>query len=183
MFPDLAAYNNVSIKFWASFFKIYAYNYKKILAFILSLIFVLSIAACSSEDTNSSAQEAQTSEISTDDTSASDTEICQHVYKEEFYKEAGYGVDGIMIKVCTICTESEMLPTPALPEIFELKVLDKTVTSLENECYVLFDIEIKNIADKKIESISGKISIMPPDCILELVCDFDDLAWNHMKPK
>ena len=151
----------------------------KICALLLSFVIIISMSACSSTGENSpDKNNDETIENSISDVSTElDSEECQHVYKEEIYKEAGYGVDGIKIKVCTICKEiDEYIAIPALSEIFELKVTNKHTYTQGSKGYVVFDIEIKNISDKKIESISGKLSIMPPDCILDLLCDFEDLS-------
>lgn len=149
---------------------------EKIFALILCLTFVLSLPACSSNGTPSPNKDDETSDVFTPTTSTLDTEPCQHIFKEEVYKEPGYGVDGMKIKACTVCNEIEYIAVPALPDIFELTVTNKTVSTQGSECYVSFDIEIKNISDKKIKSISGTLTAMPPDCILELLCDFDDLS-------
>lgn len=151
---------------------------KKILVFVLCFALAVLCAACSSANINTSDTEIDTMETHSDNLSATETETepCQHVFKEEIYKEPNYGVDGVMIKYCTVCHEIEYLAVPALPDIFEITVKNKTVSTQGNECYVLFDIEIKNISDKKIEFISGNLSVMPPDCILELMCEFDNLS-------
>ncbi|MBQ9761602.1 MAG: hypothetical protein IJV82_00825 [Oscillospiraceae bacterium] len=148
----------------------------KILVILLCLAFVMSCSACSS--TNSKIPEKESENVSTtsDIPATLGTEPCQHVFKENIHKEPGYGYDGMKVKYCTICYETEYLPIPALPGIFELSVKGKTVSTQGNECYVLFDIEIENTSDKTIEQIAGNLSVMPPDCILELVCEFDDLS-------
>jgi len=149
---------------------------KRISALILCLIVMLSFSACSSSDTNTDHKDEEVSVSSSSETVS--PEPCQHVFKEEVYKEPGYGVKGINVKYCTICKESDYIEVPALPEIFELTVMDKSEHAGTEESYVNFNIEIKNTSDKKIKSISGVLSVMPADCILEVTCNFNNLSLD-----
>lgn len=144
---------------------------KKIFAIILCFALIISCVACSSDDKAATDKKGENGQ-----SAQPDQENCKHTFKEEIYKEPNYGVNGVKIKHCTIFLKTEYISIPALPAIFEVQVKNKRVSSDENKRYVLFDIEIKNTSDKKIESISGNLSIMPPDCIFELICEFDNLS-------
>jgi len=143
---------------------------------ILCLILAFSLCACSAETSSLTS----TTEDVTGDSASSENEetesVCEHTFKEEVQKEAGYGVGGYKVKYCTKCHETEYVEIPALESIFELTVKSKNVSMQEDTGSVVFVIEIKNISDKKISSISGNLSIMPPDCILELLCDFNEIS-------
>lgn len=148
----------------------------KISLLILCLILAFSLCACSAEKPSLT---GTTEDVTADSLTSEDEElesICEHTFKEEVQKEAGYGVSGYKIKYCTKCYETEYVDIPALESVFELTVKSKNVSMQGNTGSVLFEIEIKNISDKEIESISGTLSIMPPDCIFELLCDFDEIS-------
>lgn len=103
---------------------------------------------------------------------------CQHEYEEYVYKEAGYGVKGMKVLTCNRCGHTEYVDIPALPSIFELKILNKYTsepTEDDPDYWVWFDIEIKNISDKTIESISGTVEFFSPTWFW-LNCDFEELV-------
>ena len=149
---------------------------KKILIMILCSATLFLCVSCSSTGLNTSDTVSESASIVSDNISTVDSKPCLHIYKEEIYKEPNYGVNGIKIKYCTLCGDTEHVAVPALPEIFEITVKNKTVFDRDDKSYVLFDIEIKNTSDKTIKSISGTLSVLPPNCILELICDFEDLS-------
>ena len=148
----------------------------KILLVTLCLILVLSLCACSAEISSSTNTTDTVANNSTIEEELETESGCEHTFKEEVQKEADYGVEGYKIKFCTKCHETEYIKIPALESIFEVTVKSMNTYMQENTGHVVFAIEIKNISDKKITSISGNLSIMPPDCILELSCNFDEIS-------
>lgn len=148
---------------------------KKIIALILCLTAVLSLCACSFGGTAEPENDAETTEVVTDAVTEATEKECEHEYKEEVYKNPGYGVKGSNVKICTLCGDFKTVEVPALPDVIELNVIDKSKFVQGNEYVVTLEVEIKNISDKKIESVSGQITAMT-SCMLILTCDFDDLA-------
>ena len=149
---------------------------KRFLIFILCATTIFFTTSCSGVDIKKDGNKKQTESETTEETAAVEEETeCKHEYDEEITKEPGYGYDGILVKMCTICSDVQYEAIPALPDIFELKVTDKSTSETSEGHCVLFDIEITNTSDKKIESIKGTLSVMPKDCINELKCEFDDL--------
>lgn len=148
---------------------------RKIIALILCLTVVFSLCACSFGGNAEPENDTETTQVVTDAVTEATEKECEHVYKEEVYKKPGYGVKGANVKTCTLCGDFKMVEVPALPDVIELNVLDKTELMQGNEYVVTLEVEIKNISDKKIESVSGQITAMT-SCMLVLTCDFDDLA-------
>ncbi len=146
----------------------------KIFSLVVCVALIFSLCACSSNSLETSLEEEIESDSIVSEVEESET-VCEHTFKEEVQKEAGYGVDGYKVKYCTKCQETEYIAIPALQEIFEVTVEDKVGVMDDESGVVVFEIVIKNISDKKISSISGTLTIMPPDGILELLCDFDDI--------
>ena len=151
----------------------------RIISLVLCFILLFSLCACTEKSTPSTKETKKTedTEITSDTTEVEETEApCEHVYEEEVQKEPTYGINGYKIKYCTKCDEMEFIEIPALESIFELKVTNKSVMKMDNTGYVGFDIVVENISDKKIESFSGSLSILTSDCLLTLMCDFEDIS-------
>ncbi len=146
----------------------------KILSLMLCFAILFSLVACS--DTKSSPTSAGDDVTDSTTTTAPSESACQHEYKEEVQKEAGYGYDGYKVKYCTICHDTEYVAIPALPDIFEIKAIDKTTYEEDGTGYIIFDLEITNTSDKRINSIAGTLSVVFEGSILELNYDLEALS-------
>ena len=160
---------------------------KKLLAFIIVVSMSLCTFSCTSEKKPS---EKDMEDDDLEDTENSDivedeeTE-CEHEYKELIYRQASYGVKGGGELYCTKCGDYQPLEIPALPSVFELEVTGKNTYTVDKdpdngsdedlECWVLFDMNIKNISDKTIEKISGTLNIFVGKSMFFLECEFEDL--------
>ena len=151
---------------------------KKVILFILAITISLCTTSCANERT-----EPETTNTTTEATETETT--CNHESTEYIQKEAGYGVHGMKYVYCKNCKDSTIEEIPALPSIFTLEVKNKSTYTSEtssaidsdesDNAFVLFDIEFNNTSDKTIEKISGTLTVMYKNVMLQLSCDFEDI--------
>lgn len=150
---------------------------KRIFTLVFCFVMMLTLTACFGDEGTSADSETTSIEAEIEASGITESTECQHVFKESVYKEPGYGFNGANYKSCELCGFGELVEVPALPDVFELTVKSKDVVFDKNgkDCHVIFGLEIKNISDKRIESISGTLSVVS-NCILELSGSFDDIS-------
>ena len=142
----------------------------KNLLFLILTIFLLLFAFSSCDNSEQPGENENPSEETVDESD----DICEHILTESVYKPAKPGINGIMYISCNNCDFSELKEIPALPAAFELTVTNKSTAEYENEQYICFDIQIKNISEQTIESISGSLHAVGSK-ILIISCNFDNL--------
>ena len=145
---------------------------KKFIALVLCFVFVFSLGACDLD--KSIVKDNNTTDTSTTYTEEPTTE-CTHDFEVKVYKEPSYGVSGYGEYKCKLCDYSTIDSIDALPDVFELEVLSKYEYMNGDEGVVCFDIEIENISDMEIESISGSLTVIAGGKILNIDCDFKAL--------
>lgn len=118
---------------------------KKLLTFILCLLLTLSLAFAITG--------CNDSDVSYDEVEYSD---------DDFEDESTQEIKVEVLDKYTYSAENEDMTMPD----------GVTIPSLDDD-YVLLDIEITNLTDKNIESVSGTLNIKNGDYKVKLICDFD----------
>lgn len=160
---------------------------KKNVAVLFLLAFVVSSVVCFTgcrSDEVTSSQTSGAEGIYTPTTEDQrDDEVCEHILKETVQKEPMHGVNGIKIISCSNCDFFELGEIPALPDVFDAHVNNKTSFVYEDpntgkkECVVALDFDITNISnDKTIKYIKGDLSILGKNFIFKLECEFDAIS-------
>lgn len=84
---------------------------------------------------------------------------CQHTYTEKVLKPVSFTADGQTQKICSKCGDVQTVTVPMLETPVEYQVLALETYEDDSRCWVEFDLDVKNISQRRFTVVMGDMTI------------------------
>lgn len=84
---------------------------------------------------------------------------CQHTYTEKVLKPVSFVADGQTQKTCTKCGDVQTVTVPMLENPVEYQVLALETYEDDSKCWVEFDVDVKNISQRRFTVVMGDMTV------------------------